>query len=359
MQAAKCAGMDNVDAAAALDRAIKSSPIRLRGHLSNVMDVEKLGTTRRLLFPSPTKAGGQPPGNDMPSIKAQSPTPAPMESFKSKACIGDCSDKENRPPATIDGQGNVWGLCEDDAPRTPASRSATRFSFATPTKLASSKKSTRYISPQKTQVFSSTGKDHLLPPRTPSTRDRSPKAAPGTVEQSPFTAQLRALFSGTDMSPSANPFDLGALPSLEDMIPTETNAGHDSAFHLSEFHPDDVFSTDIPMPSSPPAFFSLYEDPAEPTSGLWSEYNMPEGMSDMPPPTSEVGLETFKTGPGYDASTNVPLAETGEGLGRGGKMGDTKHSTLTVDFTALIGDMSSDRTSQDHTSAVAGQAAKT
>ena len=31
----------------------------------------------------------------------------------------------------------------------------------------------------------------------------------------------------------------------------------------------------MPMPSSPPAWFGVYEDPIEPGGGLWSDYQFP------------------------------------------------------------------------------------
>jgi hypothetical protein len=53
-------------------------------------------------------------------------------------------------------------------------------------------------------------------------------------------------------------------------------------FHMPGFEPNhDFFSTDVPMPSSPPRLFDLYEDPL--TMGMHEMDNMDNAMwSDFP-----------------------------------------------------------------------------
>ena len=51
-------------------------------------------------------------------------------------------------------------------------------------------------------------------------------------------------------------------------------------FDFSQFDPDDVLSTDVPMPSSPPAWFGVYEDPIEQGAGsLWEGFTLPDAVS--------------------------------------------------------------------------------
>lgn len=80
------------------------------------------------------------------------------------------------------------------------------------------------------------------------------------------------------------------------------------------------------MPSSPPAFFALYEDPVEPGSGLWSDYHLP--TSSPPPQMTE----------DKDALNRVGVDGDDDGCGNGnGKDGKTsKTNGITVDFSALI-----------------------
>lgn len=47
-------------------------------------------------------------------------------------------------------------------------------------------------------------------------------------------------------------------------------------FDFSQFDSQDLISTDVPMPSSPPAWFGVYEDPAENThESLWGDHSLP------------------------------------------------------------------------------------
>ncbi|KAH8600260.1 hypothetical protein B0O99DRAFT_681949 [Bisporella sp. PMI_857] len=66
--------------------------------------------------------------------------------------------------------------------------------------------------------------------------------------------------SGTD-------FDFGNLPDLP--IDGTMHGGHTT----TEFNLEDFFSTDMPMPSSPPKTFQLYEDTSAMANVNWSEFN--------------------------------------------------------------------------------------
>lgn len=54
-------------------------------------------------------------------------------------------------------------------------------------------------------------------------------------------------------------------------------------FDFSQFDSQDLLSTDVPMPSSPPVWFGVYEDPIEHGAGsLWGDYVLPNSASTPP-----------------------------------------------------------------------------
>jgi hypothetical protein len=67
-------------------------------------------------------------------------------------------------------------------------------------------------------------------------------------------------------SPARNgmEIDFGALPPLPNI---NQNQNIEINFSLEDF-----FSTDVPMPSSPPRIFNLYEDPAVMANINWDEF---------------------------------------------------------------------------------------
>ena len=89
---------------------------------------------------------------------------------------------------------------------------------------------------------------------------------------------------------------------------------------------EDLFSTDVPMPSSPPATFSLYEDLDEPTSGLWTDYNIPSSPQLNVMPGTEDSLE------GCLADIRVPTSDLGSSV----EVGEDGKATLTVDLETLM-----------------------
>ena len=58
--------------------------------------------------------------------------------------------------------------------------------------------------------------------------------------------------------------DFGSLPPLPNI---NQNQNIDMNFSLEDF-----FSTDVPMPSSPPRMFNLYEDPTAMANINWDEF---------------------------------------------------------------------------------------
>ncbi len=61
-------------------------------------------------------------------------------------------------------------------------------------------------------------------------------------------------------------------------------------FDFSQFDSQDLLSTDVPMPSSPPAWFGVYEDPIEHgAESLWGDYALPNSASTPPDDEDEFG----------------------------------------------------------------------
>ncbi|KAI9755078.1 MAG: hypothetical protein M4579_004417 [Chaenotheca gracillima] len=324
-------------ATAALRRAIQSSPARLLGTATSPIDIDGdyLGATRRILFPSPNKNNSP---RALQEISANKPKQAHGSPKRTSGPV-DQGNKENQRP-TEEEDDEIMRLFEDDGPldaTTPTRKSPMDKLFRTPSKSTGRKT----LSPWKSDIFSTNGADPLLPPRTPSTRSRTPRSQTGGMsgpKQSPFTAHLHQILSEANMSPSTHQFD---FTSLEGMLPTngfgtnflspskDTTRTAAGTLHLPDFDAEDVFSTDVPMPSSPPAFFALYEDPVEPNSGLWSDYNVPDGSNSGTPAASEAaGNENEKENPRWSASEKQNDLRSEDAIDSGAALTVLAHSTV-------------------------------
>lgn len=256
--------MTSDTASAALRRAIQSSPARWVGTQDDPIDVEDvdLGSTRRLLFPSPRKDGS-------PKVLGEVVTnvmTVATEFRLSKSAAIATADKENCPPA-FEGEedAELMKLFEEEMarPMTPVQKSpATMNPFKTPTRPASTHRPiTRSVTRSGRSLKSPEQLMMMLqktPTRTPRSVRRSPRNHQSIFE-SPFTTTLNQLMSDANnhcLSPSQQmELDFGSLPPLE-----ASHSNSISFAHLPAFD-SDFFSTDIPMPSSPPRLnFSLYED---------------------------------------------------------------------------------------------------
>ncbi|KAE8450956.1 hypothetical protein EG329_005396 [Mollisiaceae sp. DMI_Dod_QoI] len=257
-------------ASVALRRAIQSSPARWAGTQHSPIEVEgdDLGSTRRLLFPSPRKDGS-------PKVLGEVVTNVVTiaTDFRSpKEGIVETQNKENCPPAidADDMDAELLKLFEeelakgDDArPTTPTQKSPVANPFKTPTRPTPSHRPvTRSVS---RSIRSGKSPGQLLtfnrtPSRTPGTagRRRSPRNH-DPVFDSPFTATLNQMMSEANNQTSpvrqGLELDFSNLPNLPDL----PNMGQNHSFDMN-FSIEDLFSTDVPMPSSPPRFH-LYEDP--------------------------------------------------------------------------------------------------
>ena len=259
----------------ALQRAIQSSPARLNGTQSAPIDVEQLTPkpTRRLLFPSPpndstTKTAS---ANKLPS--ARDLDFLGSHHRDSLSSVGqDSNDKENQPPPFEEDGPALDGLFEDGGlnlrPTTPTPTNKMQDSgmFKTPKNNVTPHR----LPPTTGDFFSSTAKAILQHPTTPKRTTRSSSSQP-LGEITPFTAHINQLFSEANGSPSAD-FDFPSLPSLHN---TPGRMGNDYSF--GNFDSQDFFSTDAAMPSSPPVWFGVYEDPNEQeTNELLTDYQGPE-----------------------------------------------------------------------------------
>jgi len=259
-------------ASASLRRAIQSSPARWVGTRNSPIELEDdLGTTRRLLFPSPRKDNSPKVLGEVATNYAVSPTDL-YSPTRNKASAMETSNKENRPPA-LDLQGaddDLVKLFEQELtrpsrPTTPVQTAPAANPFKTPTRPTPNHRPiTRSISRSAKSASRGDMMPQRTPSKTPSTARRSPRHR--QVLESPFTATLNRLLSENNnemRSPSRN-LDLGldfsTLPDIAHPSDMHSDAlmfngaGFDGRHH-------DFFSTDAPMPSSPPRLFDLYEDP--------------------------------------------------------------------------------------------------
>lgn len=271
--------VDDASALAALERAIKSSPHRFAGSERAPIEVENLTPkpTRRLLFPSPSQSRES--RSKHSSVIGSGSRPSKHQSLSCDSVATDAqADKENCPPTEDGGMDHVSHEehSSNTRPQTPTSPSPSRaLIFKTPIK------SPRRLPPTTGDFFSSAAKALLRAPSTPKrnpNRDTQPLG-----ELTPFTAHLNQLLSETNNgSPGSQNFDFPSLPSLRNTPGCSTRT---IDFDFSHFDSQDLLSTDVPMPSSPPAWFGVYEDSTErgTDSLCWGDYE--------PPPASTLGNE--------------------------------------------------------------------
>ncbi|KAL8692761.1 MAG: hypothetical protein Q9218_002268 [Villophora microphyllina] len=253
-------------AAAALQRAIQSSPVQQRA-------IQQIGTatkdltpkpTRRVLFPSPKQDGQQNKlhSNDPPNdeIAIGSSTGYTTEWI-------DTADKENVPPEHE--QDEHQSLNDQVIPRsvtpTPSSKTA-EMTLKTPHRCVTPDR----LPPTTGDFFSSAARALLRPRYTPKHASHRASDVQPLGEITPFTAQLNAILSDANaVSPTHSPFDFPTVPSLNN---TPGRLRQD--FDFAGFDPQDLLSTDVPMASSPPVegWFGVYEDPIEREGDWWNKY---------------------------------------------------------------------------------------
>ncbi|KAF2470075.1 uncharacterized protein BDR25DRAFT_287738 [Lindgomyces ingoldianus] len=304
--------LDQVAATAALRRAIQSSPVAMRGCKDTPIDVESDLTprpTRRLLFPSPRKAGEvkslDNSGPDVsPTSKAASDAAKPT--IQAPGTNTDDNDKENCPPPTNLDDDDLAHLFEEPmSPKTTPSKGTPLHDLLkTPTQ------GSRCRSAPTPKRGSETGSDPFglgltTPTRNLTTPNRIGKAAT-VAPLTPFTAQLNALLSDGLQSSPSHAIDFSAFPSFN--TPGRLTAG----IQFCDFTADDFLSSDLPMSSSPPGGlgFSLYEDPATSTAGLWSGASIFEGSDGVVMECQQDGdqLDMRQSGGGLKNDASVDFA---------------------------------------------------
>jgi len=223
---------------------------------------------------------------------------------------GEDIDKENCPPLPINEDDDLAHLFEESP-----------FSNKTPTK------GVPFQDLLKTPTLGSHRRTPLTPKRgtdnaelkTPSrnilnTPNRSGRAAT-VAPETPFTRQLNALLSDCLPGSPSHAIDFSVFPAFN------TPGRATSGTQFGDFMNDDFLSSDLQIPSSPPQGlgFSLYEDPATSTVGLWS------------------GASIFNSDPirMEDEDGNVYGGLTS--IGHGGENETRlKIDGLSVDFAAII-----------------------
>lgn len=280
-------GRDNT-AAVALQRAIQSSPARFMGTENVPIEIGDFTPKpiRRVLFPSPAHAKNQVPmGESSSNISKTNKKISTNEVDESSNGEYDQADKENRPPLLeaeeIHSQIFKDGEQSSSRPTTPTPSSRVSLQpFKTP-----KKPKTPDRQPPTTGDFFSSAAKALLLPTTPKQTSLKTSNTQPLGEITPFTAHLNQLFSeANDATPSrSSMFDFPSLPSLHNTPKGSTC--HE--FDFSNFDPQELLSTDVPMPSSPPAWFGVYEDPIEQECGLWSDYQFPVSQDDARDTTGE------------------------------------------------------------------------
>ena len=290
---------EEASAVAALKRAIRSSPHKFRGTEHVPIDVEDLTPqpTRRVLFPSPTLSEDATMNrNPVANTSDKGYNQKPSKLFE--VPDNDQADKENCPPPTEDDGLDHLFTEDHHATRatTPTPTSSSRaHTFKTP------RRSPNRPPPTTGDFFSSTAKALLRAPTTPK---RTPsKDIQPLAELTPFTAHLNQLLSDANNgngSPGSRSFDFPSLPSLHN-----TPGRRTMDFDFSQFDSQDLLSTDVPMPSSPPAWFGVYEDPIEHGAGsLWGDFALPNSASTPPEDEDEInGTKRPKT-PGLVVDEN-------------------------------------------------------
>jgi hypothetical protein len=261
-------------ASSALARAIRSSPGRWQGTQQSPIDVEEneLGSTRRLLFPSPRKDGPPKVLGEVVTNVVQIATDVRPLNKEALVAFVEATDKENCPPGIeaneVDAE--LLRLFEEEIarPSTPTQKSPPLNPFKTPTKKTPSHRPiTRSVS--KSARSQKSPRELLFvptPSKTPTSLRRSPRHQNNF--DSPFTARLNQMMSDANQSPSCVELEFGNLPDL----PNLNSNGAEVNFNLEDF-----FSTDVPMPSSPPRMFQLYEDPMDMQNINWNELGNYQG----------------------------------------------------------------------------------
>ena len=359
-QKAKHMPMDDASAAAALERAIRASPHKFVGSQKSPIELGDLTPkpTRRVLFPSPSNSKE---GQSKPkSLVDSANIPIKLRNNSEQTRTSPSSHTRAQVARQLSVERNT---VFDDFLVTEQEFSA-RSKATTPSKakpgqqnLLTTPKSSprRDVLPISGDFFSSAAKAlfrHKSFSPSKRTPNRSNTGSFGPLEElSPFTANMNRLLSepiqrqdkDTTMedardgpsSPdgSAHTFDFPSLPSLHN-TPGGRPGTRTLEFDFSAFDSQDLISTDIPIPSSPPVWFGMYgngdiEEEDRVARELWgpdagASSSLPNGVMDSSPVRVMVGVRT--------GSSSGKTDDPGDGSGDNG--GGNRR--LEADLSAVI-----------------------
>ncbi|CAI6332696.1 unnamed protein product [Periconia digitata] len=275
------AGQDGNDlpgsaAQAALLRAIRSSPAGLVGHKNSIIYKDADLTpkpTRRLLFPSPRQHGEKKLLSDNRPCQLSRAQTTPTKGTQTGTPEFGLEevDKENCPPSELDDHhelSNLFG--ESPSPKTTHVSEPSESLAKTPT--PTSRHNPLTPRPGADCV------DRITPgrvSRTPRTGKRTVTLAPET----PFTRQLNELLSEGMLSSPSRAIDFSDFS----IFPTFATPGRNTNGAPFSDILTGEFSSDFPVPSSPPMTlgFSVFEDPTASTPNLWNSTGVFDGNEIM------------------------------------------------------------------------------
>ena len=274
---ARQTALDDASAAVALERAIKASPHKFVGSQQTPVELGDLTPqpTRRVLFPSPPKPQGGVNRSLCLSDCAEIPKSSPKSSI---ANINTPSEKGDNPLAADSHDFDEFLVEDHELVTISRVPTAAKTTNSQKVLLKTPKRSPiRKLPPTTGEFFSSAAKaifrnTNLTPTKRTPTRAHSGLSGP-LEELSPFTAHLNQLLSEPNNpnqdesaaeesgSPhgSSHTFDFPSLPSLHN-TPGGRSGARILEFDFSALDSQDLISTDVPMPSSPPVWFGVYDD---------------------------------------------------------------------------------------------------
>ncbi|KAF2233427.1 hypothetical protein EV356DRAFT_568075 [Viridothelium virens] len=271
--------MDETFAAAALKRAIQSSPARLIGSQQSPIELGDDLTpkpTRRLLFPSPRRGGQIKTLDDTRSSPINHSSNHTKTNSNPSFVVDDAqNDKENCPPP-LDAEDDLNNIFQDITFPLAKTPEKTRSPMSTNTFKTPTPASRRKLPLSPSNLLSSATRALRSTPSSARASASkllqtllSPSQSREHQQLTPFTAQLNQLLSESLSSPSAHSFqnfEFEALPSLGFTEDDIAHFGHNMGGGGFDA---DFFSTDalVPPSSPPPAAmvntFGVYEDPLE------------------------------------------------------------------------------------------------
>lgn len=298
-------------ASAASKRAFQSSPAK-RGSADSPIDLENLEpglqSPRRLLFPGK-------------SALNRSPIRKLLElGTENRPHLATDVEKENRVPERTNAQ-EIEGN-EIQRPTTPTKKRIAPLHPRTP--LSSPFKAGSLVSPPpwNADIFASGGKRRACSSVVPATPERRATQAPARGNLSPTSELLEKIMSMADIEATAAGISMDLANASPDHLPrlSPLDPSHNFGFG------DDIFGTDMTMPSSPPPLFNLGDATGGEVNG-WGEFlpSSPE-FNDI-----DYGLDIFEDMAGIGVMEAGSIKSE-----KCNTAGTPEAAALTVDFSSYI-----------------------